>query len=80
MGAAKTMQAWTLFDDPSALGHLAMGGAGCISVTANVAPALCAQFQAALAKGDYKAALALSDARWKREIAESSANTVGFGH
>ncbi|MDM7956148.1 4-hydroxy-tetrahydrodipicolinate synthase [Blastomonas sp.] len=48
-------------NDELALGHRAMGGVGCISVTANVAPALCAQFQAALAKGDYKAALALND-------------------
>jgi 4-hydroxy-tetrahydrodipicolinate synthase len=38
-----------------------MGGTGCISVTANVAPILCAQFQQALAKGDYKTALALID-------------------
>ena len=29
-------------DDPVALGHRAMGGAGCISVTANVAPEQCA--------------------------------------
>ncbi len=38
-----------------------MGGVGCISVTANVAPALCAEFQAATARGDYAAALALQD-------------------
>lgn len=43
-------------DDPSALGHRAMGGAGCISVTANVAPALNAAMHAALDKHDYAAA------------------------
>lgn len=48
-------------NDELALGHRAMGGSGCISVTANVAPGLCAQFQSALAKGDYPAALALND-------------------
>ena len=40
-------------DDPSALGHRAMGGAGCISVTANVAPDLNAQMHAAAASGDF---------------------------
>ena len=40
-------------DDPSALGHRAMGGQGCISVTANVAPALNAQMHAAADKGDF---------------------------
>lgn len=39
-------------DDMSALGHRAMGGIGCISVTANVAPALCAQMHAAFDAGD----------------------------
>lgn len=48
-------------NDDMALGFMAMGGAGCISVTANVAPALCAEFQAACAGGDYAAALALQD-------------------
>lgn len=38
-------------DDPSALGFCAMGGAGCISVTANVAPKLNADMHAALAEG-----------------------------
>ncbi|MBV8972765.1 MAG: 4-hydroxy-tetrahydrodipicolinate synthase [Sphingomonadaceae bacterium] len=48
-------------NDDMALGFMAMGGAGCISVTANVAPRLCAEFQAACARGDYAAALALQD-------------------
>jgi 4-hydroxy-tetrahydrodipicolinate synthase len=46
-------------NDDMALGFMAMGGAGCISVTANVAPDLCAQFQAACTRGDYATALAL---------------------
>ena len=48
-------------NDDMALGFMAMGGAGCISVTANVAPRLCAEFQAACLGGDWKAALALQD-------------------
>jgi 4-hydroxy-tetrahydrodipicolinate synthase len=39
-------------EDPSSLGHRAMGGAGCISVTANIAPDLCAQMHAAFDAGD----------------------------
>ncbi|MDA8747269.1 4-hydroxy-tetrahydrodipicolinate synthase [Litoreibacter sp.] len=45
-------------EDASALGFHAHGGMGCISVTANVAPKLCAEFQELLMKGDYKGALA----------------------
>jgi len=48
-------------EDPTAVGYNAMGGQGCISVTANVAPALCAQMQAASLAGDYAQALELSD-------------------
>ena len=48
-------------EDGTALGYMAHGGHGCISVTANVAPRLCAQFQAACLSGDYKTALALQD-------------------
>lgn len=43
------------------LAHAVMGGAGCISVTANVAPRLCADFAAAVAAGDWTRALALHD-------------------
>jgi 4-hydroxy-tetrahydrodipicolinate synthase len=43
-------------DDGAALGFGAAGGAGCISVTANVAPKLCAQFQNALLQGAFEAA------------------------
>lgn len=48
-------------NDDMALGFMAHGGQGCISVTANVAPKLCAEFQAACLAGDYKQALALQD-------------------
>lgn len=48
-------------EDPTALGFNAHGGVGCISVTSNVAPAECAQFQEATLGGDYPAALALLD-------------------
>ena len=48
-------------DDDTALPHYAAGGVGCISVTANVAPRLCAEFQAALAAGDYATARELND-------------------
>jgi len=48
-------------DDELALPHYAAGGVGCISVTANVAPQLCAEFQAACAKGNLALARELSD-------------------
>jgi 4-hydroxy-tetrahydrodipicolinate synthase len=40
---------------------MAMGGVGAISVTANVAPAMCAEFQDACAAGDYGRALTIQD-------------------
>tara|TARA_R110002020_G_scaffold15555_23_gene55310 strand:+ start:4863 stop:5738 length:876 start_codon:yes stop_codon:yes gene_type:complete len=48
-------------EDATALGFNAHGGTGCISVTANVAPKLCAQFQSACQAGDYAEALRLQD-------------------
>ena len=48
-------------EDATALGFMAHGGHGCISVASNVAPRLCAEFQNACLKGDYAAALALQD-------------------
>ena len=48
-------------EDASAIGFNAHGGHGCISVTSNVAPRLCAEFQGACLKGDYAAALKLQD-------------------
>ena len=48
-------------EDITALGFMAHGGHGCISVTSNVAPRLCAEFQGACLRGDYAAALELQD-------------------
>ena len=48
-------------EDITALGFKAHGGHGCISVTSNVAPRLCSEFQAACLKGDFAAALKLQD-------------------
>jgi len=48
-------------EDATALGFNAHGGVGCISVTANVAPRLCAEFQAATLAGDFAKALQLQD-------------------
>ncbi len=54
---------WLLLsgEDGTALGYNAHGGVGCISVTANVAPRLCAEFQAACASGDYAKAREYQD-------------------
>ena len=48
-------------EDATALGFNAHGGTGCISVTANVAPRLCAEFQNATLAGDYGRALEIQD-------------------
>ncbi|MDP1909900.1 MAG: 4-hydroxy-tetrahydrodipicolinate synthase, partial [Hyphomicrobium sp.] len=48
-------------EDATALGFMAHGGHGCISVVSNIAPRLCADFQNACLAGDYKTALALQD-------------------
>jgi 4-hydroxy-tetrahydrodipicolinate synthase len=48
-------------DDSTMLGFMAHGGHGCISVSANVAPRMCAEFMAACVKGDFAAALKLQD-------------------
>ncbi|HEX2840259.1 4-hydroxy-tetrahydrodipicolinate synthase [Hyphomicrobium sp.] len=48
-------------EDATALGFMAHGGHGCISVASNVAPRLCSEFQTACMKGDFAAALALQD-------------------
>jgi 4-hydroxy-tetrahydrodipicolinate synthase len=48
-------------EDITALGFNAHGGHGCISVTSNVAPRLCSEFQAACGRGDYAAAVKLQD-------------------
>ena len=48
-------------EDATAVGFNAMGGVGCISVTANVAPKLCAEMQEATLRGDYAKALEYQD-------------------
>ena len=48
-------------EDATALGFNAQGGVGAISVTSNVAPKLCAEFQEATLRGDYAAALKIQD-------------------
>lgn len=48
-------------EDATALGFNAHGGTGCISVSANVAPALCSQMQEACLRGDFAAALKIQD-------------------
>ncbi|WP_321503172.1 4-hydroxy-tetrahydrodipicolinate synthase [Breoghania sp.] len=48
-------------EDATALAFMAHGGHGCISVTANVAPKLCSQFQEACLAGDFAKALAFQD-------------------
>ncbi|MFZ1069610.1 MAG: 4-hydroxy-tetrahydrodipicolinate synthase [Methyloceanibacter sp.] len=48
-------------EDATALGFMAHGGQGCISVTANIAPFLCSEFQLACLGGNFKRALELQD-------------------
>jgi 4-hydroxy-tetrahydrodipicolinate synthase len=48
-------------EDATALGFMAHGGQGCISVTSNVAPRLCAEFQDSCLAGDYNKALKIQD-------------------
>jgi len=48
-------------EDGTALGFNAQGGVGCISVTSNVAPRACAEFQAATLDGDYAKAIKIQD-------------------
>lgn len=48
-------------EDGTALAFNAHGGHGCISVTSNVAPRLCSEFQSACQRGDYAQALKLQD-------------------
>jgi 4-hydroxy-tetrahydrodipicolinate synthase len=48
-------------EDATALGFMAHGGHGCISVASNIAPRLCSDLQNACMKGDFAAALKLQD-------------------
>ena len=56
-------EGWVLLsgNDDSALGYMAQGGHGCISVTSNVAPEQCAAFYNAALQGDWSGALAWQD-------------------
>ena len=56
-------------NDDMALAFNAMGGQGCISVTANVAPKLCAAFQAACQAGNYSKALDYQDRLFALHVA-----------
>jgi 4-hydroxy-tetrahydrodipicolinate synthase len=48
-------------EDSTTLGYMVQGGHGCISVTANVAPKLCADFQNACLQGAWDTALVLQE-------------------
>ena len=48
-------------EDATIIGYMAHGGHGCISVTSNVAPRLCAEFQSACLRSDYATAVQLQD-------------------
>ena len=48
-------------EDETALAFMAHGGRGCISVASNIAPRLCAEFQNACLRGDFKAAREVQD-------------------
>ena len=68
-------------EDGTALGFNAHGGVGCISVTANVAPRLCAEFQQATLTGDYRKAIKLQDRLMPLHVAlfvETSPSPVKF--
>ena len=68
-------------EDGTALGFNAQGGVGCISVTANVAPRLCAEFQQATLDGDYRKAIKLQDRLMPLHMAlfvETSPSPVKF--
>ena len=56
-------------NDETALAFNAMGGVGCISVSANVAPKLCAQFQEAMREGRWDEALQLQDRLYPLHVA-----------
>ena len=56
-------------NDENALAFSAMGGVGCISVTANIAPQLCSDFQKAMREGRWDEALQLQDRLYPLHIA-----------
>jgi 4-hydroxy-tetrahydrodipicolinate synthase len=56
-------------NDETALAFNAMGGVGCISVTANVAPKLCSKFQEAMREGRWDEALEFQDRLYPLHVA-----------
>lgn len=64
-------------DDATALAFNAMGGVGCISVTANVAPGLCSDFQEATREGCWDEARALQDRLYPLHVALFSDSSPG---
>jgi 4-hydroxy-tetrahydrodipicolinate synthase len=56
-------------NDETALGFNAMGGAGCISVSANVAPRLCSDFQKAMRENRWDDAMKLQDRLYPLHVA-----------
>jgi 4-hydroxy-tetrahydrodipicolinate synthase len=64
-------------NDETALAFNAMGGVGCISVTANVAPRLCADFQEAMREGRWTDALKLQDRLYPLHVALFSDSSPG---
>jgi 4-hydroxy-tetrahydrodipicolinate synthase len=56
-------------NDETALAFNAMGGVGCISVTANIAPRLCTDFQKAMREGRWDEALKLQDRLYPLHVA-----------
>jgi 4-hydroxy-tetrahydrodipicolinate synthase len=56
-------------NDETALAFSAMGGVGCISVTANIAPRLCSDFQRAMREGRWDDALKLQDRLFPLHVA-----------
>ena len=64
-------------NDETALAFNAMGGVGCISVTANVAPRLCADFQQAMREGRWRDALRLQDRLYPLHVALFSDSSPG---
>ncbi|MBN34323.1 MAG: 4-hydroxy-tetrahydrodipicolinate synthase [Rhodospirillaceae bacterium] len=69
-------------EDAAVLGLLGMGGHGCISVTANLAPALCSQMHVAWQNGDYKKARDIQNTLMplhEAMFAETSPGPVKYG-
>jgi 4-hydroxy-tetrahydrodipicolinate synthase len=64
-------------NDETALGFNAMGGVGCISVTANVAPRLCSEFQSAARRGQWDEAVRLQDRLYPLHLAMFSDASPG---